>query len=219
MKTNICKLLLLILIVCLPQFVSSQKYLFSKNYWHQGEITLRNGQVLKGLIKYHLDYNLVELKTGEEQLTKTFGSVQVANFSIFDTLTKVGRTFYALQSKTLSGYSPYLFFELIDSGDFEILTREDIVKKPHNKGLDLKGTGKYDLVLEDDFYFLDTDSKVRSCGKVQELVSLMDIPATDLKKYIKTNKIDLRQRTDFMTLINHFGIYAKKFAAKQSLGQ
>ena len=219
MKTNIWKLLLLILIVCVPQFVSSQKYLFSKNYWHQGEITLHNGQIFRGFLKYHLDYNMVELKIGDNKITKTFGSAQVAHFSIFDTLTKIERTFYALQSKTLSGYSPHLFFELIDSGDFEMLTREDIVKKPHNKGLNLKGSGKYDLVLEDDFYFLDTDGKAKSCGKLQELVTLMEIPAVDLKKYIKTNKIDLRQRADFMTLINHFGTYAKRFAGKQSLGQ
>ena len=155
MKTNIWKLLLLILIVCVSQFVSAQKYLFSKNYWHRGEVILSNGQTFKGLLKYHLDYNIVELKTTDTQL-KTFGSAQVAYFNIFDTLTKVDRTFYALQAKSLSGYAPYQFFELIGSRDFEMLTRENIVKKPHNKGLDLKGSGKYDLVLEDNFYFLLT---------------------------------------------------------------
>ncbi len=219
MKTNILGQLLLILIVCVPQFVSAQKFLFSKNYWHKGEITLTSGQTFAGFLKYHLDHNLVELKSADNQLTKTFGSVQVAHFSIFDTLTKIERTFYALQPKTLSGYAPYQFFELIGSGDSEMLTRERIVKKPHNKGLDLKGSGKYDLVLEDNFYFLDNDGKVRSCGKTDELIAFMDIPAADLKNYIKTNKINMHQRNDFMNLINHFGAYTKKFASRQNIGQ
>jgi hypothetical protein len=219
MKTNILRQLLLILIVCVPQFVSAQKFLFSKNYWHKGEITFTSGQTVEGLLKYYLDYNVVELKAADTQLTKTFGSAQVAHFSIFDTLTKIERTFYALQLQTLSGYAPYQFFELIGSGDSEMLTRERIVKKPHNKGLDLKGSGKYDLVLEDNFYFLDNDGKVRSCGKTNELIALMDIPASDLKNYIKTNKINMHQRNDFMNVINHFVTYTKKFTSRQNVGQ
>jgi hypothetical protein len=218
MKANIWKLFLLVVLVSLPSFTPAQKYLFSKNYWHKGEILLNSGQVFQGLIKYHLNHNLLELKTDDASLSKTFGSAQVEQFTIFDTLTKVERTFFALPTKTISGYSPAIFYELVESGDFEMLTREKVVMKPHNKGLDLKGTGKYDLVLEDDFYYLNEEGKAQSCGEVGTLASLIEISSVDLKQYIKSNKINMRQRTDFINLMNHFGgANSKKFSIKERL--
>jgi hypothetical protein len=209
MKANCWKLILLVVFISLPQLTSAQKYLFSKNYWHRGEITLHTGQTFVGFVRYHLNHNLVELKSYKAQFTKTFGSAQIEQFSIFDTLTKVERTFYTLPSSTQLGQSRTIFFELIGNNDFEVLTREKVVMKPHNKGLDLKGSGKYDLVLEDDFYYLDTNGKARSCGQVEELASIIEIPFAELRQYIKTNKLNMRQRTDFMSLINHFGAYSK----------
>ncbi len=208
MKANHWKLILLVVLISLPQLTSAQKYLFSKNYWHRGEITLHTGQTFSGLIRYHLNHNSVELKTAK-LLTRTFGSAQIEQFSIFDTLTKVERTFYTLPSIIKLGNMRNIFFELIGSHDFEVLTREKIVMKPHQKGLNLKGSGKYDLVLEDEFFYLDESGKARSCGKIQELASIIEIPYDDLKKYIRTNKINMHQRSDFMSLINHFGAYSK----------
>lgn len=206
-----------VLFILIPNFTPAQKYLFSKNYWHKGQIVLKSGRTYQGLVKYHLKYNLVELKTDNSAITKTFSSAQLEQFSIFDTLTKVERNFFALPVKTTSNYSPTLFFELIDEGDFAVLSREKIVMKPHNKGLDLKGSSKYDMVLEDEFYILDESGKVQSCNKPTELSSMMSIPFSELKNYIKANKINLHQRGDFMNLINHFGIYTKKFDMKERL--
>jgi hypothetical protein len=218
MKPNTLRLVFLALFfILLPNFTPAQKYLFSKNYWHKGQVVLKSGRTYSGLVKYHLKYNLVELKQEGKALTKTFSSTQLEQFSIFDTLTKVERNFYALPMKTASNYSPNFFFELIDEGDFSILSREQIIMKPHNKGLDLKGSGKYDLVLEDEFFILNEQGKVESCGKAMELSSKLSIPMRELKDYIKTNKINLRQRTDYMNVINHFGIYTKKYDMKERL--
>jgi hypothetical protein len=217
MKANVLKHLLWLVLFILPQHIPAQKFLFSKNYWHKGEITLKSGESYPGIIKYHLDYNLVELQVKNENITKTFGSRQLESFSFMDTLTKVERTFYSLPVKNHTGYTNYAFFELIGEGDFAVLTRERIVMKPHNKGIDLKGSGRYDLVLEDDFFFLDNDGLLKHCGKLPELADLFDIPMTDLKLYIKTNKVNMRHRDDFMNLITYYSTYTKKFTIKSRI--
>jgi phage antirepressor YoqD-like protein len=218
-KANVWKHLFGLVLLFIPLHISAQKFIFSKNHWHQGEITLKTGETLQGLVKYHLEHDLVELQS--ENTTKTFGSTLLESFSFIDTLTKVERVFYSLPTSTQTGYKTYHLYEVIGEGDFAILTREKVVMKPHNKGRELKGTGKYDLVLEDSFYYLDKDGIVKHCGKINDLAGLLDVSSTDLKQYIKTNKVNMTKRNDFMNMITYYSIYTKKFSIKSrtSLGE
>jgi hypothetical protein len=218
MNTNVLKHLLWIVLLLFPQLHSAQqKFLFSKNYWHRGEVTLKSGESHQGLIKYHLEYNLVEVQNDLDSTKKVFSSSQLESFSFRDTLTKIERLFYALPVKTFNGYRSFSFYELIGEGDYTILTREKIVMKPHNQGKDLKGSGKYDLILEDDFYLLDDAGEVKHCGKIPELSALFDIPLPDLKSYIKNNKVNMKQRKDFMTVVTYYSAYTKKFNVKSRI--
>lgn len=215
-KTDIWKHFLVLVLLFIPlHILPAQRFIFSKNYWHQGEITLKTGESFKGLLKYHLEHDLVEFQIGNT--TKTFGSTLLESFSFMDTLTKVERVFYSLPKKTPAGYKTYHLYEVIGEGDFALLTREKVVMKPHNKGIDLKGTGKYDWVLEDSFYYLDKDGVVKQCSKVNDLASLLDVPSTDLKQYIKANKVNMTKRNDFMNMITYYSIYTKKFSIKSKI--
>ncbi|SFF29337.1 hypothetical protein [Thermoflexibacter ruber] len=215
-KANVWRHFLGLVLLFIPlHILPAQKFIFSKNHWHQGEITLKTGENLKGLVKYHLEHDLIELQV--ENTTKTFGSALLESFSFMDTLTKVERVFYSLPTRTQTDYKAYHLYEVIGEGDFAILTREKVVMKPHNKGRELKGTGKYDWVLEDNFYYLDKDGIVKQCGKINDLAGLLDVPSADLKQYIKNNKVNMTKRNDFMNMITYYSIYTKKFSIKSRI--
>ncbi|MDX1904050.1 MAG: hypothetical protein SFU27_07825 [Thermonemataceae bacterium] len=181
------------------QNLSAQKFLFSKDYWHEGEVRLVNGEVYQGLLKYNLEYDMLELKIQSKK--RVLSNVHIAHFSFKDTLTHRKRVFYALPFNQTSGVNRPTLFEVLTQGDVTLLTREKIIKKPANKGIGLKGSNQTIEILQERFYLLDKMGKIKPFKDLTQLANLSRLPITLLKNYVKQNNSDITQRSDMRYVV------------------
>ncbi|EIM78842.1 hypothetical protein A3SI_00130 [Nitritalea halalkaliphila LW7] len=108
---------------------------FPSQMWHKGQIVTADNSVYRGLVKYDLDNNVVQLQT--DKAVQTFGSSNVFQFEIFDEVYGGVRTFYSLPFSLNAGdYETPVFFEILTEGDdIALLCREHIVTDNRNMGM------------------------------------------------------------------------------------
>lgn len=181
------------------QNLSAQKFLFSKDYWHEGEVRLVTGEVYQGLLKYNLEYDMLELKA--QSRNRVLSHVHIAHFSFKDTLTQRERLFYALPFNQKGGINRPTLFEVLARGDITLLTRESIVKKPANKGIGLKGSNQTVEILQERFYLLDKTGRIKPFKDLAQLANLSKLSMGVLKSYIKQNNSDITQRSDMRYVV------------------
>lgn len=79
--------------------------------WSEGTITVTNGQVLKGLIKYNSKTGLLKYEGGKE--TKVLTARGVTMFDYFDEIRKTQRKFYSIDAEDNKGVVRPQFFEIL----------------------------------------------------------------------------------------------------------
>lgn len=79
--------------------------------WSEGTITVTNGQVLKGLIKYNSKTGLLKYEGGKE--TKVLTARGVTMFDYFDEIRNTHRKFYSIDAEDNKGVVRPQFFEIL----------------------------------------------------------------------------------------------------------
>ena len=79
--------------------------------WSEGTITVTNGQVLKGLIKYNSKTGLLKYEGGKE--TKVLTARGVTMFDYFDEIRHTQRKFYSIDAEDNKGVVRPQFFEIL----------------------------------------------------------------------------------------------------------
>ena len=84
---------------------------FPSEVWHEGKVVLVDNQTYKGLVKYDLDTDIIQVNV--DNTIQAFSSKKVLYFEIFDEGTESFRQFYALPYTVSPGYKTPILFEVL----------------------------------------------------------------------------------------------------------
>jgi hypothetical protein len=193
MKQLIAFLLLLITFT-----LSSQQ--FSSEVFHEGFMVTTNKDTIKGDLKYDMDANILTIIYRGK--TMSFSSHKVFYFEIFDQVLNNYRQFYSIPYTVNIDYKIPVFFELVYEGKLSLMARERLVSQTINSSSAYWGGGNTTrLVIEYTFYFMDNKGNITYfTGKKKDLLSFMIKKQSDIKKFIKDNKLDTDEMADLVRI-------------------
>ena len=177
---------------------------FSSEVFHEGFMITTDKDTIKGDLKYDLDANyLTVIHQGK---TKSFSSHKVFYFEIFDQLLNNYRQFYSILHTVNIDYKIPIFFELVYEGKLSLMAREHIVSQTVNSSSAYWGGGNnIRLVIKYTFYFLDDKGNITYySGRKKDLLSYMSKKQSDIKKFIKDNRLDTNQMADLVRITAFF---------------
>ncbi len=191
---QIRRVLIVLIWTCLPFAASAQT--FPSELWHEGKVVLLEDIVVRGEIKYDLENNLVQVNVGNT--IQTYSARKILFFEIFDQIAKIYRTFYALPYSAQTNYEAPVLFEVIYEGNLTLLCREYIMQE------NLPQMGYYTRNnvftrqrLAFNYYFLKKNSKIKQYTmKKKDLFEVMQVHQSNIKQYIKKNKLRYDRRED-----------------------
>lgn len=177
---------------------------FSSDVFHEGFMVTSEKDTIKGNLKYDLDANI--LTVIHRGKTKSFSSHKVFYFEIFDTILNNYRQFYSIPYTVNFDYKIPVFFELAYEGKLSLLAREHIVSQTVNTSSAYWGGGTGTrLVVQYTFYFLDSKGNITYySGRKKDLLTFMRRKQTDIKKFIKDNKLDTDEMADLVRITSFF---------------
>lgn len=186
---------------------SGQKWPFE--YWHDGKMVMESGDTLKGKIKYDINSDIIQLD--QNNRLQSFTARKLIYFEIWDVTNSRYRQFYSIPYAPNGGYKTPIFFELLAEGKLTLLCREALEYKTSSTGY--YGYGAVSrLVLVDKYYTLDDKGQVESfSGKKNDLMDLMSNRDDQVKKFIKSRRIDLDFKYE---LAQVFAYYNSLFPVK-----
>ena len=173
---------------------------FSSEVFHEGFMVTTDKDTIKGDLKYDLDANI--LTVINKGRTKSFSSHKVFYFEIFDKILNNYRQFYSIPYTVNVDYKIPVFFELVYEGKLSLLTREHIVSQTVNNTSAYWGGGTASrLVIKYSYYFMDSEGNITFFnGKKKELLTFMAKKQSDIKKFIKENKLDTDEMADLVRI-------------------
>ena len=118
------------IIVLLVVGASARAQQFPFEYWHEGKVVLESGDTLKGLIKYDLQTDLIQVQYDKK--AESYTARKVIFCEIFDATARSYRQFYSLPFALNGTYKAPVFFELLSEGKLTILVREAIEYRTFN---------------------------------------------------------------------------------------
>ena len=192
------KQLLILLFLGITFTLSSQQ--FSSEVFHDGFIVTSEKDTIKGDLKYDLDANI--LTVIHQGKTKSFSSHKVFYFEIFDKILNNYRQFYSIPYTVNIGYKIPVFFELVYEGKLSLMAREHIVSQTVNSSSAYWGGGTgTQLVIRYSYFFMDSKGTITYfTGRKKELLSFMVKKQSDIKKFIKDNKLDTDEMADLVRI-------------------
>ena len=189
---------------------SAQAQVFPSEVWHDGTVVLINEDTLKGLVKYDIVNDHIQLRNNDEKVL-SFSAQKLFYFEIYDKGIKSYRQFYSLPYRVKENYSVPILFEVLYEGRLTLLSRERIVMNEqdvqHYKRLSALGYKPQDsrLTLAFDFYFLEKDGTINKyLPKKRLLLSIMDRKYNEVKKYIKRNNLRHDHITDLVRITAYY---------------
>lgn len=155
---------------------------------------------LKGKLKYDLEANVLTAIVGDK--TKSFSSHKVFYFEIFDQLLNTYRQFYSIPYKVNYDYKIPVFFELVYEGKLSLLRREQIVLQTVSSTATYWGGGSATQpVIRYSYFFLDDQGTITYySGKKKDLYRFMIKKQSQVKKFIKENKLDTDDMNDLVRI-------------------
>lgn len=208
---------LLILFLAIPIAVWSQG--FPQDQWYEGSVTLDNGQTKKGIIKYDLNANSIQLSVNDK--IETYHASQFYTFSIIMREEKLKRDFYVLPFKNKAGYDRPTIFELITEGTKSLLAREYIATSTSSAG-SYSGYSRYGYrypyynpsplgggatrrYLAFNLYLADDKGAVTELNsKKSDVIEMLGNHEKALKRYLKKEKLKVDRVADMAKLVEYY---------------
>ena len=189
------------------------RYQFPGEMWHVGSVTLTDGSRLEGNIKYDLQIDALQIQVGDKTLT--YPANQIRQFKIHQEDIDLNRVFFSIPFVTETGYRRPKLFEVLHDARTGLLTREAIaistrrVSNPYFRGGygydPLRGRNVSVQYLEYKFYLVSGDGKIELLGTSRnDVVSAFEKHQSELRKYIKSNKLKLDVVEDMTTLVQYY---------------
>ena len=204
-------ILYIILLSLSPFMLLAQNGQFPSQVWHKGEIVTNSGAVYRGMVKYDMENNLIQL---QDHGIDTFGASNVAQFEIFDEIYGGLRTFYTLPYALNGDYETPVFFEILTEGnDVVLLCREHIVVD--NRGMGMYGGGMmmnpmwgpqmggaYKLAFN--YYFIKDGKIQRYSQKKKELLDILGDRADEVSLFMRKNRLSHDKRGDLLRITAYY---------------
>lgn len=173
---------------------------FSSDVFHKGFLVTTEKDTIKGDLKYDLDANI--LTVVHRGKTKSFSSHKVFYFEIFDSILNNYRQFYSIPYTVNYDYKIPVFFELVYEGKLSLMAREHIVSQTVNSSSAYWGGGNTTrLVIQYTFYFMNNKGEISYfSGRKKDLLTLMRKKQSDIKDFIKENKLDTDEMADLVRI-------------------
>ena len=170
--------------------------------WHEGKIVLLEGDTLRGLVKYDLQQDLLQLNSSNRKV-EAYSARKVLFFEIFDKTVNRYRQFYALPYTNPSGYKAPVFFELLEEGKMTLLVRESLEYRTYSSPY---YAGSYSrLVMVYKYFFLEEDGAIESfTGTKNDLLDLMGKRADEVEKFIKSNRLKYDDKYDLAKIVAYY---------------
>ena len=205
MRKRSLQILFWLVVVVAP--ASAQEFAFE--YWHEGKIVLEGGDTLRGLVKYNLQTDLVQLQG--EKIIETFTARKVMFFEIFDQTVKRYRQFFSLPYSTSGSYKAPVFFELLEEGKLTVLCRETLEYRTYSPSFYFYGTTTR-LVLVNKYFLMDDDGSILEfSGKRNDWLYLMGNYQEDVQKYSRTNRLSFDEKYELAKIISYYNsLFAKR---------
>jgi hypothetical protein len=200
-KASIAKVVLLLLLSVVCRNAAAQTWPFE--LWHDGKVVLLQGDTLKGLVKYDLSQDLVQVAAGDGKNADAFTARKVLFFEIYDASISRYRQFYTLPFATVGGYKAPVFFELLSEGKMTLLAREFLESKTVTSPYYF---GSYSqIVLSHHYFFLKEDGAIDEfTGSRNDFLDLFDKKSKDVEKYIKTNRLKFGEKDDMTKIVSYY---------------
>ncbi|MGI9542121.1 MAG: hypothetical protein ACR2MX_02615 [Cyclobacteriaceae bacterium] len=180
---------------------------FPSEIWHEGKVVLTNDQTYKGLIKYNLEGDLIQLNSNNT--LQAYSSKKILYFEIFDEAVESYRQFYSLPYQVSEDYeTPILFEVLYEGSSLTLLAREMIATEsvaPYNS---YYGRSSYyytrnKLVYQ--YYFLDEKGQITwYSNKKRDLVRIMGKQSDEIKKFIGSHNLNVDRRRDLERITAYY---------------
>ena len=194
------KILGLVLISFLTIESLGQKWPF--DYWHEGKMVLESGDTLKGKIKYDINSDIIQLD--QNNRLQSFTARKLIYYEIWDATSNRYRQFYSIPFAPTGGYKTPIFFELLAEGRLTLLAREALEYKSSSLGYYGYGTVSR-LVLVDKYFTLNDKGQVEPfSGKKNDLLDLMAKRDNEIKRFIKSRKIDLDYKYELAQVFTYY---------------
>lgn len=186
---------------------AQQSSQFSFEQWHKGYLILEGGDTLKGLLKYNLQTDLVQLQ--ENNKLETYTARKVVFFEIFDAISKDYRRFYSLPYAANTGYRAPVFFELLTEGKITLLSREALEYKTYSS---FYYYGTYTrLVLVYKYFLLSENGEIKEfVGKKNDWLYEMGNYGDEVQKFAKGNKLDFDEKKDLTRIVEYYNSFYNK---------
>ncbi len=200
MKNRLIWMLLLISVTSVTaQYLPSQ-------VWHEGELTLLDGDRLRGKIMYNLESDLIQLNL--DNTVQTYSARKILFFEIYDQEYARYRQFYALPyAVNNSNYETPHLFEVLHENTLTLLCREEITQESIPQFGYYRNFGRMNTRprLTFDYFFLDQDGKiVRYSQKKDDLYDILDHHTDELQRYMKENRLKHDRQGDLVRITAYY---------------
>ncbi|MEO9477135.1 MAG: hypothetical protein ABJG41_16435 [Cyclobacteriaceae bacterium] len=183
------------IIILISFSASGQK--FSSEVWHKGFIVTVDQDTVRGDVRYDMETNIVLVS--RNGVVQTFTSQKLFYVEIFDSLVETYRQFYSIPYNVKYDYQVPILFEVLYEGPLSLLSRESIVTETVNSSV--YGTSFLQTVVKNTFYFLDKQGNMKLfSGRKQDLQTIMGSKQSQVKNFIKQNKLDADDVRDLIRI-------------------
>ncbi len=194
------KRFLVLLLLFATFFTHAQQ--FAYELWHEGKVVLESNDTIKGVVKYDLQSDLLQIKA-KNQL-ESFTARKVLFFEIFDTTVKRYRQFYSLPYSQNNTYKTPIFFELLSEGKLTLLTREKLEYRTVSSPYYYYGTYSR-LVLVNKYFLLKPNGNIEDFeGRKSDWLSLMENKEEDVKAFAKENRLDFDDKYELTRIVEYY---------------
>ena len=174
---------------------------FPFDYWYDGKVVTEAGDTLKGKIKYDPQNDLIQLGIGSRY--ESFTARKVIYYELTDAANKSFRRFYALPYAPSGDYKVPVFFELLTEGKCTLLSREALEQVNVNSFYYYGGGSRVILVYR--YFVLKEDGVIERMGRDRDdFMGLMDDRYDEMRRYIKTNRLNLERHGDLVRSIRYY---------------
>ncbi|MBO3697874.1 hypothetical protein [Roseivirga sp. E12] len=185
---------------------------FPSEMWHSGEVVLSDGNTVRGIIKYDISGDVIQVD--QDKKIQTFAASQIQQFKIFQEDIARFRLFFSIPFLNKNGYRRPSFFELIFEGETSLLAREMILvttrppRDPYFSGgrrYNPYGLTSNVRVLDHELYLMNNKGKITQLTKKRkDVIYSFDDKYSDLKKIIKSNRLKMNSIDDIATLVAEY---------------
>lgn len=183
-------------------FMDARAQVWPSDLWHEGKIVLLEGDTLRGLVKYDLQQDVLQINSAQK--IEAYSARKVLFFEIFDKTVHRYRQFYSLPFTTTAGYKAPIFFELLEEGKMTLLVRESLEYRTYNSPY-YYGASYSRLVMVYKYFFLEEDGMIESfTGNKNDLFDIMGKRGDEVEKYMKENRLKFDDKYDLAKIVAYY---------------